>query len=150
MTISIEECFKRCGLMHPDDFKEQVRLKALFSSDLKKSYNEVIERNHQTGKTTEIIINAYKNLLDGKSTGIIVNKYCSMSLSSHTRTFYKYKRYFPELDFSGQSSFSDKFKDKNSGKIVAFSAHHLFDMRYSSFHSKKIAGIIFDVEYYDD
>ncbi len=138
--MDLEEIYVKCGLKNPSLFKKDLLIKALFSNDICLT-KSIIESKRQTGKSTDIMMKAIKNMFDGLSTIIWIPSY--FALRTHHHKFLSFLKKFSE----------ESIEVVDNGFFVLTTNSKKPFIRFVPLHNNipqvKILGMKWDVEYDD-
>ncbi len=138
--MDLEEIYGKCGLKNPSLFKKDLLINALFSNDICLT-KSIIEGKRQTGKSTDFMMKAIKNMLDGLSTIIWIPSY--FTLRTHHHKFLSFFKNFSE----------ESIEVVDNGYFVLASNPKKPFIRfvplYNNIPQVKILGMKWDIEYDD-
>jgi hypothetical protein len=137
--MKLSEIYKRCGLKDPEEFKTEIKTKALFNDLL--IAKEILEHERRLGKTTDFMMFGIQNFFKKHNTVIWVPNFRSVRDNHHS--FLKYSNLFPELNIQVEDN--GEFSSNQGGKPVWLK----FVALHNNVPQTNLWGFCWDIEYDD-
>ncbi len=137
--MTLEECYMKCGLKQPNEFKRDLYDSTYFTD--REIMRDVFTKGRRNGTTTNYVIQAIHNLLNGKTTviwcgGIVTTKLTSRAVAS-------YLGFFDELKSWKHTSPNGSYVNQFDGTTLNRNRIYVSSIYYETIVRHNDANIIY-------